>query len=528
MAVLQDGTSSSTALLLAPVAEVLAAERDHAARPESTGFVWSPEAVHCLELLTTAYQGRPDRPHELVRPLVEELVVLAWERGSISDRKFALDCLPLLSEPVRQKYIDLAFAGPSDWLRRTALRDCATLETLSPSVQASIRRLLITRLAEPWSGAESHALNVDLQRLSVADDLVALRRIIDRTPRRVGWMATVSAAVAVIGFRKDAPWHLIGVPVLTATVPVILFWIFQASEPLSYGRGRNLPHRVLIRKERVARTLETRNMLRSLSSLALWPIGYALLILVGGSLGWRDADWPTRSVECVALLLASHALLWGPSVLYAVHQGRSARELRDTGLVLAVPYALIQEARSVEGWLKDLAWSRWAGHLLGSAISGAAVFGVFRLLQAIAPVLVTIISKAWIVLMVLVWAVSMFFLVKLPIVNLAQEIPRRRRLDRAFQSGSAGGPSFFSALFELREAGEAADYVRRVRNVPRGEPLRLDRRTLRQCIALLQGGAADEPGVTIPPNGIRCLHRWWGSTELLDELGRLDEQLRAR
>lgn len=528
VAVLQDGTADSTTPLLAAVAEVLVAERQHAVRAEGTGFVWSPEAVHCLELLTTAYQGHPDRPHELVRPLVEELVALAWEQGSVSDRKFALDCLPLLSETARQIYMDLAFSGDSDWLRRTALRDCATLAVLSPSVQASIRRLLITRLAEPMSTQESHALNVDLQRLHQDDDLMALRRVIDRTPRRVGWMALVSASMAFVAFSDSRPWLLLGLPVTLAALPTVVFWIFQSSAPLSYGSGRNLPHRVLFGLEDLSSALETMTVLRSLFRWALYGAAFALMIPISKSLGWLTAGWSTVFMESGALLLASHSILWGPSLLYAVHLGRSAHQLRGIGLVLAVPYALKRYAKSPRRRWFGLSWNSVLGGMLFTAVIWAVMYGGYLLLRALAPALLAFLSTAWFVLSIVGTALGAAMVLKPAFLSLCREIPRRRRLDRAFQSGSSGGPVFFSALFELREAGEAADYVRRVRNVPRGEPLRLDRRTLRQCIALLQGRPADEPAVPIPPNGIRCLIRWQGSTELLDELGRLDEQLRTR
>jgi len=207
--VLQDGSLEATVPLLETLGEVLTAERDHAGRPETVGFEWSPEAVHCLGLLTAAYQGRAEWPQQLIRPQIEDLVATAWERGSVSDRKLALDCLPLLSEEVRQTYIDLAFAGDSDWIRRTALRDCATLPSLSPAVQASIRRLLITRLGERTSAAEAHALDIDLQRLRASDDLLALRRLLDLLPRRVGWLCGISLMFMLVGDWHDGLWWML-------------------------------------------------------------------------------------------------------------------------------------------------------------------------------------------------------------------------------------------------------------------------------------------------------------------------------
>ncbi|MFI9600648.1 hypothetical protein ACIHCX_12305 [Streptomyces sp. NPDC052043] len=61
---------------------------------------------------------------------------------------------------------------------------------------------------------------------------------------------------------------------------------------------------------------------------------------------------------------------------------------------------------------------------------------------------------------------------------------------------------------------------------PRAGPLDVDRATLRLCIAVLQGHSPQVAGLS--PQSLRRLAKWEGGVELLDELGRLDEQLRAR
>ncbi|MGV9345505.1 hypothetical protein ACWDSD_11965 [Streptomyces spiralis] len=62
--------------------------------------------------------------------------------------------------------------------------------------------------------------------------------------------------------------------------------------------------------------------------------------------------------------------------------------------------------------------------------------------------------------------------------------------------------------------------------MPRAGPLDVDRAALRLCIAVLQGRSPQVTGLS--PEGLRRLAKWEGDAELLDELGRLDEQLRAR
>ncbi|MEU6418229.1 hypothetical protein [Streptomyces spiralis] len=107
-----------------------------------------------------------------------------------------------------------------------------------------------------------------------------------------------------------------------------------------------------------------------------------------------------------------------------------------------------------------------------------------------------------------------------------RELRSRRPIDQALRTYDDDAPLFFTALFTLRDAGEAAEYVRRIRDVPRAGPLDVDRAALRLCIAVLQGRSPQVTGLS--PEGLRRLAKWEGDAELLDELGRLDEQLRAR
>ncbi|SCF81514.1 hypothetical protein GA0115260_102813 [Streptomyces sp. MnatMP-M27] len=87
----------------------------------------------------------------------------------------------------------------------------------------------------------------------------------------------------------------------------------------------------------------------------------------------------------------------------------------------------------------------------------------------------------------------------------------------------------FTALFALRDAGEAVEYVRRVRSVPRGTTIDMDRRILRQYISYLEHGDPP-PGslVAVAAHVLSHLTEWQGDSQLPDELGRLDEQLRHR
>ncbi|MET7568189.1 hypothetical protein ABZT04_06745 [Streptomyces sp. NPDC005492] len=537
--VLQDGPREVTLPLLTALGEVLATERDRALTPGPDGFEWSPEAVHCLELLSAAYQGRPDWPHEPVRPLVEELVAAAWERGSVSDRKFALDCLPLLSEETRQAYVDRAFAGESGWLRMTVLRECATLPALSAEVRASIRRLLITRLGERRaSPAETRALDVDLQRLRAEDDFVGLRRVVDRS--RTGAIA-LGGSGALFQMIADRPSSFLHLPtalvsgLLIFALPTwVVFRFYQSSRPVSYGKGRSRVHRIAGAIDTDFLDVKSDPMLRGVSTLALafTAIGFAAVVQ---GLVHHDIV-PTLAALATSLLL-SHAVLWGPSVLYAVHRGRSARELRGVRLLFVVLYVLGFRDHPCREWLRARKW-KWRKFLRNALLTmaalpaiGAAGALIEKLLGGFTmprPVRLAIYTATVTVVAVTIATGVYKALRVITRVTLA-ELRRHRALTRAIQRGRTGGPAFFAALFSLREASEATDFVWSVRNVPRGTPLDLDRQLLRHCIAHLEGTTTDAEQIHgLPAEALPRLAKWQGDSHLLDELGRLDEQLRAR
>lgn len=493
--VLQDGTPEVTEPLLGALAEILAAERT-----DAEVFEWSPAAVHCLELLTAAYQGRARWPHEAVRPRVEALVAAAWERGSVSDRKFALDCLPLLSESTRELYIDRAFAGDSGWLRTTALRDCATLPSLSPAIQGSVRRLLITMLGQKVSPAEAHAIKADLQRLRGEGDLARVRRVVERVP--LGVMGLGVAYFLFFALDARDPWTLLAGAVSTFVAPVTLFWLFQSTQPLSYGAPKGRFRRFA--EDALRRWVDLGDMQGATNRFLAGISGFACVLVVAqlatAVIAFTSNRFGSALGMIVSVPLAVYALLWGPSTLYVIRHGCPPEQLGPLGLARMPLTALRVEEHPmhtdglIRAGLRALRAGAGAMVMMGTVLGGLAYL-VWRFRTAAGWVLGGVV-----VLCALLLATDLTR-------TLLRHLLSHRRVARAAERGSSGGPAFFSALRDLRDTTEAAEYVRLVRAVPRAEPLALDRRALRDYMASLPG--AD-------------------NSELLDELGRLDEQLRTR
>jgi hypothetical protein len=514
--VLQGGPPEVAGPLLGALALVLDRELDAARRANAGEFAWSPVTVHVLELLTAAYQGRAEWPYETVRPLVEELVDEAWREGSVSDRKFALDCLPLLSEETREQYIDRAFAGDSNWIRVTALRDCATLPALSPAIRASIRRLLITRLGRSMPAVEAQALDVDLERLRAADDFVGIRRILDRTPVWVVLLALPAVVQRLVGYGVHEPeaglWQRPPMALLAFLFPVAVFWSFQATSPLSYGGAGTSTLLDSLRRWPSVWSRTTESFAWWLAMTALGGTGVQI-VMTAVYIARGEPPTGMALSALLTLLPTLYAVLWGPSVLYAVHHGWSAHRLRGARRVLVVTVLL------------RLGWSglreqirRFGPRSLATTALWVGVMCAVYLLMLRSRIAI-LAAAAGLVLITVV-------ILNRLLVSAIRDLRSRRRVDEALRVCGDDPSLFFTALFTLRDAAEAAAYVRRVRDVPRAGPLDVDRPTLRLCIAVLQDRTPHATGVSA--EGLRRLERWKGGTALLDELGRLDEQLRAR
>lgn len=119
------------------------------------------------------------------------------------------------------------------------------------------------------------------------------------------------------------------------------------------------------------------------------------------------------------------------------------------------------------------------------------------------------------------------------VVNVVRAIRSTRRVRDAARRGSRGSLAFFDNMFSLRDGYEAAEYVRLIRGTPGLDLGTVERQTVRICIARLQGRPAPEGSDAGVPDllredALRALGAWRGHGGLIDELGRLDEQLRAR
>ncbi|MFB7246919.1 hypothetical protein CW362_35790 [Streptomyces populi] len=482
-------------------------------------FQWSPEAVHGLELLTTAYHGRVERPPEVIEEHVELLVSAAWERGSISDRKFAVDCLPLLPEESRERYIDRAFSGDSNWIRATALRDCATLAELSPAISQSIRRLLITMLSERSLTAELHAVDVDLQRLRNSDDLVRVRKVISRVPLGLAFLCVLHT---LIGLVLNTTWWSLRDEVLWWwLVPFFYFWWFHSSSPLSYGSAKSRAHRLV---EQVAeRSLGWQ--MQDIETDALLGVGVMCAGMSAAGLAvWGAIEIAQGHAENGTLALVLYmplsvlTLLWGPSALFLAYYGTSAQRLTTGRLLLAVPAAVRIERHP----LRKLSGHDWLKFAILTVVRYAITAGPFILLYY----LLTLAGHIGRIIYLTIAICLALLFPFISLASLAREVLGGRRVRRAAGRLLGREADFFESMLSLQSADEAAEFVQLLRGYPALAALDLNRHQIRRCIDLLQNVSKASEHADM--DGLRQLIKWRGNQGLLDQLGRLDEQLRER
>ncbi|MFI9381021.1 NACHT domain-containing protein [Kutzneria sp. NPDC052558] len=542
VALLQVGVAANTDPLLAEVSALLADEARAAAELDESGefFEWSPRAAHLLEMLITAHGSDPSALPTDVRRMVGAMIAIAWRRGGISERKFALDCAPLAPEEERAEYVRQAFAGSSIWLRLTALRRCALLSPLPESIEDLIRRLLVTLLSGAQLRSDGKMLDGDLRRLYEGGRLVRARKLLTWVPYVVFGLCCAKVAsnfliyqygpLDVIEWRYELMTWLVP--------PVALFWLFQSSQPMAFRahtRMARLAHRMAFWFDDVDEDDPdgTEILWLVLCVLYLWFAGLYLVLDVLDAVLTGDALY---DVGQLALHLVStlYVLIWGPAMLRRVRFGR----LRTSTSVRSVVFAPVAELARMGGALVESVGT-WLPAILKTVFTqivvAAAIFGVFFLLDQFGG---TAGQWAHVGLEILLLAI----LPVVVLVAIAAEVRSRWRVRSSLRrTRSIDQGVLINEMIGFADPTEAYEYLRALRfnrtNDLRAVRPELVRDLIRlierspqaeeATLALVVSSAASSNGdATVIRIETRTLRSWHG--EVLDELGRLQELLNER
>jgi hypothetical protein len=522
--------------LLAELRRILEEQRDRLRREDAEEFRWHPAAIHCLELLVAAYAASPGGVPEEIAAVVSGLSEAAWKSGTISDRKFALDCLPTAPGPLQSALIDGAFRGNSDWLRMAALRDCGTLHPLPEPVDQSIRRLLITLMGGGRMSREAKAIDSDLRRLYRGDTFVRLRQLLVVTPALV-----VAACVAhiVYDFASDSRAPSIESVrlelIFWLVVPIAIFWIFQSTKPLSYGQHSSA--------RRILGSVMKRGLGWQVDDFSSKPFALLLVgVIVVDSVaslavnGITIANGNAGFIVVLGLILgpvlAMYALSWGPTILAGVHQSWFTDDVRFYEPFLIFRRGIPEAYERCKGFVGFLVRAFIVGIAI-QAVGAGVILGLLYLLDHLAGDGGRIAVKV----------ISVLFLAFFPaiiILAIGREVRSRRRIRRMVgSSGNVTPKSVLSALVQFKDISEASVYLELMRLRRAEDMRRLPRVFVRQLIRLVESARHDEQ-LVIPADLEESLRMamdegrldqavllgWRGS--VLDQLGQLDEFLRER
>lgn len=509
VALLQTGAPEEVASLLDEL------ERSLAGVPVDE--VWPREAIHVLELLVAA--GSPSRLPARLRDLAGELIVRAWVQGGIGDRKFALDCVPIVAPELQLKLIEDAFAGGSHWLRRSALRDCSAIHPLPPAIEEAIRRLLVTMVARGQLSDEGALLDGDLGRIHQKRHLVRARKVLARVPITVTalWVAGVSVAAVGVSMTGNAVLLL---NLFLLLIPLGYFWSFQSSQPLSYPSTTRLKRFLQMVADDSKITADTPGQARALlwtTTILLGWVGFAGFLLFGDRLG----PWWALACTAAALVFSVYVMAWGPTILYGVRYDLFGERIRLGHLLVPMIRTLPEMGRGMRGFsLARLgALAREAPVLLLiTVVLGGLVYLLTEFADIVGRVLFSVMIGIGVIYVL--WV-------------LFSEVRSRWRVRRAAARPTLTDEEFLATILTLDDALDVAEYVRVIRSRP--EALRgLSRELVRDLSKLIEHPRDLDfpmhPVLRAAVDDLRLgqwqLELWRG--DVLDELGQVDEFLRER
>ncbi|GIF03554.1 NACHT domain-containing protein [Actinoplanes siamensis] len=183
------------------------------ARSRAKRFTWPSGVLHLLSVLTAGLGAASvTRIGAPVRALVGRLLRRAYEKGSRTDRMWAIENAALAPDPERDELLDRAAAGPSLMLRETAFAQVGRLRSMTPALERQVRAILIGQAATGRLWRERATVAAGLRRLPEPRPFLQLYGVLLLTPAAD---ALVVATYAALGLRRAG---LTGPLVVVATL----------------------------------------------------------------------------------------------------------------------------------------------------------------------------------------------------------------------------------------------------------------------------------------------------------------------
>ncbi len=135
-------------------------------------FRWPPGLLHILNLLQNGFAGRTERLPTQLRERIAGILRNAFEHGTITHRKWALEVAGTAPAAELAELLRLGFRGPSAWLRDVASRQAARMNEIPDDLAADIRAGLVLMLSDGRLERDWLETRAQLQRLHPAAPFV--------------------------------------------------------------------------------------------------------------------------------------------------------------------------------------------------------------------------------------------------------------------------------------------------------------------------------------------------------------------
>ena len=141
-------------------------------------FSWPQGVLHIFGLLQDGFSGHLDDLPGDIKVYAARLLLSASEKGTLYDKKWALEVAGITSHQVLLHLLQNAFAIESQWLGEVAYRQVARLRELPKDIANGIRKALLSFFAEKRLNRERYTVNAHISRLDKSKEFLPVLRLL--------------------------------------------------------------------------------------------------------------------------------------------------------------------------------------------------------------------------------------------------------------------------------------------------------------------------------------------------------------
>jgi hypothetical protein len=141
-------------------------------------FSWPQGVLHIFGLLQDGFSGHLDDLPGDIKVYAARLLLSASEKGTLYDKKWALEVAGITSHQVLLHLLRNAFAIKSQWLGEVAYRQVARLLEIPKDIANGIRQALLSLFAENRLNRERYTVKAHISRLDKSKEFLSVLRLL--------------------------------------------------------------------------------------------------------------------------------------------------------------------------------------------------------------------------------------------------------------------------------------------------------------------------------------------------------------